>query len=429
MYFKKDPKQSSWYIDYILDERKEYCDPRHRNYKKFTNRFVVDQPGVIEICNTIKNLPEDKQFWTDKCNKSTPLELLVLGVLRTLTRNWTFDCISESTNVSQEVHRVFFPKFVKWYAIEIAPLTIYMPDPTDHNAVKSNGLEYEAAGFPLCLGSVDCVHIRQWLCSRNLKQYSTGKEKYPSRVYEAIVNHRKLFLNVTRGFMGATNDKTIVKFDKAVTGLRDGKYGNHSCDVYDKNGNTVEMKGCYLINDNGYQKWSTLMEPSKNSITNEELEWSEMLESLRKDIECAFGILKQLFAILKYGARVTSMETMDHIFLTCCSIYNQRMRQLGKDEPWQNILDHSDETEEEVGFFKRMVEMHKNVPEAEVGLPLDVELDIDDNSDENVEVGPSHDVRKQMLINHFSYCAQNKMIKWPRENKKWHTYNPNKRDV
>ena len=168
------------------------------------------------------------------------------------------------------------------------------------------------------------------------------------------------------------------------------------------------------------------MEPSKNSINNEEMEWSEMLESLRKDVECAFGILKQLFAILKYGARVTSMETMDHIFLTCCSIYNQRMRQLGKDEPWENILDStSDETEEEVGFFQRMVEMHKGVPEAEVGLPLDVELDFDDNSDEEVEVGPLHDVRKQMLINHFSYCAQNKMIKWPRENKKWHTYNPN----
>ena len=34
-----------------------------------------------------------------------------------------------------------------------------------------------------------------------------------------------------------------------------------------------------------------------------------------------------MFAILKYGARVTQMETMDDIFITCCSIYNQRMRQ------------------------------------------------------------------------------------------------------
>ena len=98
-YPRRSPKQSGWYVEYVLDERKEYCDPSHRNYKKFTKRFVVDQPGVVEICNTIKNLPEDKRFWTDKCGKSTPLELLVLGALRILSRNWTFDCVSECTNI------------------------------------------------------------------------------------------------------------------------------------------------------------------------------------------------------------------------------------------------------------------------------------------------------------------------------------------
>ena len=105
------------------------------------------------------------------------------------------------------------------------------------------------------------------------------------------------------------------------------------------------------------------------------------------------------------------------------------MRQLGKDEPWEDILDStSDETEREVGFFNRMAEIHKNVPEAEVGLPSGVTLEFDDNSEE-VEVGPEHDVRKTMLINHFNYCAHNKMIKWPRYKKKWQIYNPNKRNV
>ena len=36
--------------------------------------------------------------------------------------------------------------------------------------------------------------------------------------------------------MGATYDKTIVRFDEAATGLRDGDYGRYSCDIYDKNG-------------------------------------------------------------------------------------------------------------------------------------------------------------------------------------------------
>ena len=39
----------------------------------------------------------------------------------------------------------FYPKFVKWRSTEVTPTTIHAPDPTDRDAVKSNGLEYEAS--------------------------------------------------------------------------------------------------------------------------------------------------------------------------------------------------------------------------------------------------------------------------------------------
>jgi hypothetical protein len=63
------------------------------------------------------------------------------------------------------------------------------------------------------------------------------------------------------------------------------------------------MRGGYTINDGGYLNWSTMMEPSKTPLTAQERWWSEMLESLRKDVECVFGILKSQYAILKYGSR------------------------------------------------------------------------------------------------------------------------------
>ena len=40
------------------------------------------------------------------------LDILILGALRYLGRGWTFDEISEATNVSEEVHRRFFRDFV-----------------------------------------------------------------------------------------------------------------------------------------------------------------------------------------------------------------------------------------------------------------------------------------------------------------------------
>lgn len=39
------------------------------------------------------------------------LDILILGALRYLRRGWTFDDISESTNVSEECHRRFFRDF------------------------------------------------------------------------------------------------------------------------------------------------------------------------------------------------------------------------------------------------------------------------------------------------------------------------------
>ena len=40
-------------------------------------------------------------------NKTSPIELLLLGTLRYLGRGWTFDDIEEATAISLEVHRVF----------------------------------------------------------------------------------------------------------------------------------------------------------------------------------------------------------------------------------------------------------------------------------------------------------------------------------
>ena len=43
-----------------------------------------------------------------------PIKLLVLCALRYLGRGWTFDDLSESTCISEEVIRVFFHEFILW---------------------------------------------------------------------------------------------------------------------------------------------------------------------------------------------------------------------------------------------------------------------------------------------------------------------------
>jgi hypothetical protein len=84
---------------------------------------------------------------------------------------------------------------------------VRLPDATDNEELMNNGVEYDLAGFPSCIGSIDVVHIRQWLISSNLKIAATGKEKFSSRAFEVMVNHRRKVLSSTKEFYGATNDK------------------------------------------------------------------------------------------------------------------------------------------------------------------------------------------------------------------------------
>jgi hypothetical protein len=62
----------------------------------------------------------------------------------------------------------------------------------------------------------------------------------------------------------------------------------------DKAGNVIAIKyqGCGLMVDNGYLKWQVTMPPFKTSSNRDEAQWSQWLESMCKDVECTFGILK-----------------------------------------------------------------------------------------------------------------------------------------
>ena len=60
----------------------------------------------------------------------------------------------------------------------------------------------------------------------------------------------------------------------------------------------------------------------KNCTSYKYIRFSEFLESMQKDIECTFGILKKRFNILKVGTCGCKVESCDNIFLTCCVLHN-----------------------------------------------------------------------------------------------------------
>ena len=55
---------------------------------------------------------------------------------------------------------------------------------------------------------------------------------------------------------------------------------------------------------------------------------------MRKDVECTFGILKGRWRILKSGVRTYGVDSVDHIWFTCCALHNWLLEVDGLSEKW-----------------------------------------------------------------------------------------------
>ena len=60
----------------------------------------------------------------------------------------------------------------------------------------------------------------------------------------------------------------------------------------------------------------------KCPLTNAEPNWSNTLESVRKDVECFFGVLKGRFRILKLHILYRNKVDIDNMFFCCCILHN-----------------------------------------------------------------------------------------------------------
>ena len=78
----------------------------------------------------------------------------------------------------------------------------------------------------------------------------------------------------------------------------------------DENDNIIIVKyaGWYLIVDNGYLNWSVTAPPMKKTQLRTDIRFSEWVESMRKDVECTFGILKGRSLYIIYHCTISGIN-------------------------------------------------------------------------------------------------------------------------
>lgn len=137
---------------------------------------------------------------------------------------------------------------------------------------------------------------------------------------------------------GTRNDQHIVKLDPTVSKIKKGWYKDVVWNHYDLTGRQKRSHGVYLICDGGYLRWPVLVCPFKHSgCATQKGYFSATIESVRKDVECTFGILKKRWKILEYGIRFDDIEVVEMIFVVCCMLHNMMLSEMDTNDNFVTV--------------------------------------------------------------------------------------------
>ena len=312
--FSTDYQEGNW-GKFITDP--DVKDPLSRKGRLFRRRFRVPFPVFAWICTkcTHHNIFEVKR----EASVEVPIPIKVMICLRILGRGDCCDSISEFCGVSETHIRTIFLLFVKNFRNHLEKELIYAPHGQELEEIMR---DYDMLGLPGTVGSVDVTHCFLDKCPSIFTNLCTGKEKKPTLAFETVVTHRKKIISISKGEYGSFNDKTICRMDTFVNDVMRGDLYSDIQTVYNTDGTRLAVKGVHLICDNGYHKIPSMICPMSFRTDMKDVFWSEWIESVRKDVECTFGILKQRFRILKNPFQYHDLDTMEDVFVVCGMIHN-----------------------------------------------------------------------------------------------------------
>ena len=178
----------------------------------------------------------------------------------------------------------------------------------------------------------------------------------------------------------------------------------------------------------------------KNTLYTSQTRWSEWMESMRKDVECTFGIMKGRFRVLKAGIRCHGLYVANSIWLTCCALHNMLLEVDGLDGSWDGAdgLFDFDEDADNIPFALQRLhtaDERRNYDSSGMGPGFvddtdDTEDVIEGNHIESMreylqlnerDIDGINDIRnftseffQAKLIEHFDILFKNYKVRWPR---------------
>jgi hypothetical protein len=148
-------------------------------------------------------------------------------------------------------------------------------------------------------------------------QFCRGDHGKPTIMLEAVASYDLWIWHAFFGTPGSNNDINVLNTSNVFFDILEGE-----APVVQYSVNSTSHNMGYYLADGIYPEWSTFVKTIPMPQGEKRKLFAKRQESVRKDVERAFGVLQSRFAIVCGPARSWHMNTMKHIMYACIIMHN-----------------------------------------------------------------------------------------------------------
>ncbi|XP_024004398.1 uncharacterized protein LOC112081857 [Eutrema salsugineum] len=279
----------------------------------FRRRFRMNKPLFMHI---VERLSTEIPYFQQRNDGSGRPGLSALqkcsAAIRLLAYGTAFDTVDEYLRLGATTARKCLEHFVEGIIALFGDEYRRRPTPQDLQRLLAIG---ESRGFPGMIGSIDCMHWEWKNCPTAWRgQFTRGSGK-PTIVLEAVASYDLWIWHAFFGPPGTLNDINVLDRSPVFDDIIQGRALQVTFSV---NGREYHM--AYYLTDGIYPNWATFIQSIKLPQGRKSKLFATTQESVRKDVERAFGVLQARFAIIKNPALCWDKAKIGKIMRACIMI-------------------------------------------------------------------------------------------------------------
>lgn len=280
------PKKRTYRRAFREDPELPYKRLRNLSSKEFRTLYRIKKSRFNKIF-------KDFEWERGECaakKKGHYAEVKLAACIRHFSMGVPSRALTDVYSMGEATLRFEFEKFVNKF-IELYEDKYLKFDLRD--VIKVN---QEKHGIPGMLGSLDCTHINWAQCPRAHMGAYVGRSGHPTIILEAVADARRRIIHYHWGVPGAQNDLNVLKGSPLLDLLLSDTFPR---DLSFSLGGARIFQTPYLLVDGIYPGWSCFVGTVKDPPDERWAMFKKLQERWRKDVECAFGLIKKMWHILQ----------------------------------------------------------------------------------------------------------------------------------